>query len=505
MIQTVGQRGPQPSDNVSPSTRPKAGNRKPDWRPNSPATAVQFGGGIKQSLLNGSVNTFQNITEVFLWGFMAQDMVAMWLPRVWTSLQVGKQPYDPNQDPQMKDKPFGHQAKAWLANNWKGLNWVNFFEETKREVATGPGLLAVPALAFVLNRAMANPAIELSASSIETLGEGLKTHLEENVKDKTYTSGQKNEFIKDAKTYLKRVFADTEFANKDENKQLISDWVENEVDSSFEHVKKQGFQRLGSKVQKVFSPEKEPEALSSSRKKLDTAIWEFNRDSRINEYDYLKLGVIVDTKPLNNRGNTWVSYQPEALKEVKTKAAIKGTQEEAIAKAKNLVKQIPFAQVQNDVSRMGGYLNKIWDNFEKSGHTNIGDATEKTMKELTRNKWLFGGGVTFLTAAYLVKLAFWSQNHDSYQATRMLTEEALKKNQQHSNRQLSNLTLPQAGLPFGSQPAFSPFVNNAPARPPFSPSVTGFTQPAFNPVPFSQSPSSQQARFQSKWAEGGQV
>lgn len=499
MIQTVGQRGPQPSDNVSPSTRPKAGNRKPGWRSDSPATAVQFGGGIKQSLLNGSVNTFQNITEVFLWGFMAQDMVAMWLPRVWTSLQVGKQPYDPNQDPQMKDKPFGHQAKAWLANNWKGLNWVNFFEETKREVATGPGLLAVPALAFVLNRAVANPATELSASAIETLGEGLKT----NLKDKTYTSGQKNEFIKDAKTYLKQVFADTEFAKKHEHEQLISEWIESELDASVEHAEKPAPKRLGSNFRQAFSLEKEPEALSSNRKKLDTAIWEFNCKNRINKYE-LADGVMEDTKPLNNRGNTWISYQPDALEKVKTKAADKGTQKEAIAEAKNLVRQTSFAQVQNDVSRMGGYLNKIWDNFEKAGHADIGEATEKTMKELTRNKWLFGGGVTLLTAAYLVRLAFWSQNHDSYQATRMLNEEALRKNQTHSNRQQSNL-IPQAGLPFGSQPAFSPFVNNASARLPFSPSVNGFVQPVFNPMPFNQSPSSQQARFQGKRAEGGQV
>jgi hypothetical protein len=503
MIQTVGHRGLQPPDNVSPSTRPKAGKRKPEPYSGSPATAVRFGGGIKQSLLNGSVNTFQNITEVFLYGFLAQDMLAMWLPRVWSSLQVGKHSYDPNQDPKMKDKPFGAHMKAWLTANWKGLNWVNFFEETKREVATGPGLLAVPALAFVLNRAMANPAIELSASSIETLGEGLKTHLKEHCKDKTYTSGQKKEFIQDAKAYLKRLFADTDFAKQ--NEQSISDWIESEVESSFEHVKKQGVQRLGSKVKKAFSPEKESEALSLNRKKLDTAIWEFNKSHRINKYD-LGNGVIEDTNPLNNRGKTWVSHQPDALKLKVAKAGHQETQKEAIAESKNLVKQVQFAEVQNDVSRIGGYLNKIWDNFEKAGHVNIGDATEKTMKELTRNKWLFGGGVTLLTAAYLVRLAFWSQNHDSYQATRLLVQDASKKNHPHSNRQQqSNPIPPQAGLPFGSQPAFSQFVNNVPVRPPVSLNASGFIQPGFNPMPFSQSPSIQQTRFQNKRVEGGQV
>ncbi len=443
-----------------------------------------------------------------MWGFLAQDMVAMWLPRVWTSLQEGKKPYDPMQDPQTKDKPFNEQVKAWVSGNCKGLNWVNFFEGTKREIATGPGLLAVPALAFMLNRAMANPATELSAPAIEGLGLGLKTHLTEHLKGKTYAKGQKEEFIKDAQTYLKKVFADTEFSKK--HAASISEWIESEVKSSVEHAQKPGLERLASNAKHAFNREKDPASVTASRQKLDRDIWWFNREERINEY-HLEHGVIRDTKPLNNRGKAWVSYQPDALEKAKSKAASssEGVAKEGLADAKKLVSQINFAQVQNDVSRVGGYLNKVWDNFEKAGHTNIAEATEKTMKELTRNKWLFGGGVTVLTAAYLVKLAFWAQNHGTYQATRLLTEDAAKKNNNAvSGRTPNHPFSPQAGLPFGSQPAFSRFANQVPVRPPSSLSGNGLMQPLASQaaqLPFGSSVPAPHPLFQGKRAEGGQA
>ncbi len=460
MTQPVGHRGILSPNYASPLARPQAGKKALAPHANAAKGSVQFGG-VQQALLNGSVATFQNITEVFLWGFLAQDMIAMWLPRVWTSLQEGKETYDPSEDPNTQDKPFGEQVRSWLTGNWKGLNWVNFAEGTKREIATGPGLLAVPALAFMLNRALANPATELSAPSIEGLGEGLKAHL----KDKKYGAGKKSEFIQDVKQYLNQVFADKDFANN--HAKLISNWVDEEVTASETHfAKHNGFQRLWENFKYGIGQAQDPAKLTEARKKLDEAIWDFNRKERMLAYDQ---GLIQDTRPLNNTGKTWFAYKPaERLKlEAKLKnATTKEAKQAILDEAKGVIAHTKFDHLKNDMTRVGGYLNKIWANFEKNGHTGIVDATDKSMKELTRNKWLFGGGVFVLTAAYLVKLAFWAQNSGTYQATRLLNDDAAKKSEksgkacktdkkdQRSRGMQSNPTSTPAGLPLNAQPAF---------------------------------------------------
>lgn len=510
MTQPVGHRGPQPLNYVSPSARPKTGRRKAGPQVGSTASGVKFGGGMGQSLLNGSVGTFQKITEVFLWGFLAQDALAMWLPRVWTSLQEGKETYDPNEDPQVKNKPFGDQVKAWLTGNWKGLNWVNFFEGTKREFATGPGLLAVPATAFMLNRALANPATELSTSSINGFGEGLQHHLVKEKYKNLFTGEKGKESLKNAvKDYVEEAFVDIKRMVEDvsqtpearvkarELQKIIKVWANAEVDESVKHASLPGPKRLVENVKQAFGQGSPDKNLPALRKSVEEKLWDFNREYRINKYDFKKLGVIVDTNPLNNTGKTWVSYQPEKIEKI---LADKVTTAD-IENAKKAVRQTEFANVKNDVARIGGYVNKIWNNHADKEGSKIAEATERTVKELTRNKWLFGGGVTLLTAAYLVKLAFWAQNHGTYQATRLLTDNAAKNNKRSRNEQPNN-TQSQAGLPFGSQPAFSRFTTNFSVRPQPSPSLSGngFIHPSFN-----QPAAVHQALFQGKKTEGGQA
>jgi hypothetical protein len=457
------------------------------------AGSVKFGG----ALLNGSVNTFQNITEVFLWSFLAQDMIAMWLPRVWTSLQEGKVPYDPGQDPAVKNKPFREQVGAWLSGNWKGLNWVNFYEGTKREIATGPGLLAVPAVAYMLNRATLSPAVELPAESIKGLGEGLQARLGK----KTLT--QKSDLIAETKQYLREGFADIEQVAKNglkgsdaktsdkakgmakDIKKLIETWVNAEVDESVAFADQNGAERVSNGVKRLFSREKTTSKAETEFNKLKDQLWDFNRKYRVNAYG--KLGeVIKDETPLNNTGKAWFTYRPDKLEA-------------------DFVKQRNFAEIRNDVSRVGGFLNKLWANLEKEGKMAVGDVTEKTWKQLIRTKWLMGVGVTSLTAAYLVKLAFWAQNHGTYQATRLLKEEdAARKS--HPNHKRPGCQQPsalpfQAGLPFGAEPAFSrwgqasAFAAGAPASLNTA-RISPFTlqRPGYHPLP-----------AQGQWAEGGQA
>lgn len=522
MTQAVGHRGPQPPNYVSSFARPKAGSKlatRP--QPKANANGVKFGG-MGQALMNGSVNTFQNITEVFLAGFLAQDVFAMWMPRVKTALQEGQETYDPTQDPEMKDKPFKEQARAWVTGNVQGLNWINFFEATKREFATGPGLLAVPALAFMINRALANPAIELSHASLKGIGEGLPEHLKE-------TSAQfknKNEFSKVVKGYLENTFTDInhvadkglEGADSKVSKQakgeagkireIVKQWIDTEVDGSVKHAELSGRKRFVENFKRTFGKGNVNENLPTLREKVETEIWNFNRKYRINEYKEMQ-GLIQDKAPLNNTAKTWHSYRLD-----KIKAALAEKTEAVVAEAKKGLRQTEFANIRNDVTRVGGFINKAWEKYEAGNKSNIAKATDDAMKSLITRKWAFGTGVTLLTAAYLVKLAFWAQNHGTYQATRLLNDDASKskdkKGSEGSRNATTNAVQTQAGLPFGSQPAFSRLGQNFANRPQSSLSGNGFIHPVLNQSTLSQStfntPALNQfSLFQGRRAEGGQA
>ncbi len=498
MTQPVGHGGCKPPHHLPPAARPKAADRKmaPATQSGS-ASGVKFGGAI----LNGSVNTFQNITEVFLWGFLAQDMIAMWMPRVWTSLQEGKVSYDPSQDPAVKNKPFREQVGAWLSGNWKGLNWVNFYEGTKREIATGPGLLAVPAVAYMLNRVTLNPAVELPAESIKGLGEGLQARLGKK------TFNKKSDLIDEAKRYLREGFADIEQvannglinlikgsevdaktsnkakARAQEIRGLIETWVNAEVDESVDFAKENGFKRMSNGFKRL-GKEKASSEAENAFKALKDKLWEFNREYRINAYAQLDK-VIQDEAPLNNTGKAWFTYRPDTLKA-------------------EFVKQRNFADIRNDVSRVGGFVNKLWANLEKEGQTAVGDVAGKTWKQLMSKKWLMGVGVTSLTAAYLVKLAFWAQNHGTYQATRLLKEEAAARKNHDNNKRTGSQqpsAMPfQAGLPFGGEPAFSRWgQSNA-----FAAAAPGSLNNA-RFAPFGLQRPGYAVPVQGPWTEGGQA
>lgn len=83
---------------------------------------------------------FQPITENYLWGFMAQDVLGLWLPRIWTSLERGRIPYDESKDPRAPYRSRSAQRRhAWM-KTIHGLNYWNGWEETAREVQNGPGI-----------------------------------------------------------------------------------------------------------------------------------------------------------------------------------------------------------------------------------------------------------------------------------------------------------------------------------------------------------------------------
>jgi len=345
-------------------------------------------------------------------------------------------------------------------------------------------LLAVPALAFMLNRAVANPAIELSHSSLQGMGAGLKAHL-------TANPGNEKDLTQKVKDYLEKSFVDinqvvdnakaSDIKRKmaKETQDLISDWVDAEVDESVALAELPGHKRWVENARQVFgkaplqeteNPNLLPEQkLSALRSRVENAIWDFNREHRINGYEELH-GLIKDATPLNNTAKTWFSYSPDKILSAKAETPAASV----IAEAKKGLQHVGFGQIKNDVSRVGGFIKEIQKNHAKDTAKPMGEVVESTMKQLVGRKWIFGTSVTLLTAAYLVKLAFWAQNHGTYQATRLLNDSASKskhKNQKGSEGSHgSNAANPQlqAGLPFGSQPAFSQLAAMVPHRSPLN-------------------------------------
>lgn len=88
---------------------------------------------------------FQLITESFMWNFFVQDFFSLWVPRVSSALRRGRDKYNPETDPKFqKGKPL-RQWMRHLYKNVAGLNYKNSWEETLREVETGPGIFVFPA------------------------------------------------------------------------------------------------------------------------------------------------------------------------------------------------------------------------------------------------------------------------------------------------------------------------------------------------------------------------
>lgn len=144
------------------------------------AGQLRFGGvkleGLNRSMVKNMVSIFQRISEVFVWSFLAQDTIAVWVPRIGISLKVGSKPYDPQQDPENKKLPPGRLMLKTLYKRAKGLNWPNFAEETWREICTGPGMLIVPTLFFMLarNALLLKEALTLSKGDLLAFKEMLK-------------------------------------------------------------------------------------------------------------------------------------------------------------------------------------------------------------------------------------------------------------------------------------------------------------------------------------------
>ncbi len=95
---------------------------------------------------DGAASIFKPITEQYIYGFFAQDVVALWIPRIINALRRGRNAYNPNEDPNLREGHPIQQKLHALYMNVKGLNYPNCIEETSREVETGPGLIVAQSI-----------------------------------------------------------------------------------------------------------------------------------------------------------------------------------------------------------------------------------------------------------------------------------------------------------------------------------------------------------------------
>lgn len=98
---------------------------------------------------------FQLVRGNFVWEFLMLDVAALWLPRIFNSLRRGAKKYDQHADPEAKNRhpiaQFGH----WIYKTTAGLNYANAFEETMREMESGPVMFIMPSVVMATASAMA--------------------------------------------------------------------------------------------------------------------------------------------------------------------------------------------------------------------------------------------------------------------------------------------------------------------------------------------------------------
>lgn len=91
---------------------------------------------------------FKPITEDYFWGFLARDILGLWAPRIVNSLHRGRVPYNPQSDPlygkREKLEQWIHEKREGI----RGLNYWNAWEETAREIQSGPGWMIAHSILF---------------------------------------------------------------------------------------------------------------------------------------------------------------------------------------------------------------------------------------------------------------------------------------------------------------------------------------------------------------------
>lgn len=358
------------------------------------SVAMRAGNQALQGATEKLIPIFQKITEVFVWAFLAQDAIAMWLPRVGTSLTTGRIKYETAGDKDVQNLPFKEQAKIWLRKNIKGLNWVNFNEETKREFATGPGVLTIPAIIFAVSRRMfGKSATELSYHSLKEMTHGFQEHLGKSGLAHEVGEIGADKYQAEVRKYIAGMFQDPDYARHllpdhlrtdavQNYRQYIDDWAGRYVDAVFN--------ASGSREKNKL--------LGQLAEQFEEVLTGFNRNYRLKPYQYTRNNFTEAVeRPLHRSGYIHVAFDD----------ASKAAHE-------------PIGHVLKNIRRWSDLAESVW--AERGVGQKLAEVAENVFKKIAAKKFLIAVGTTALAGAYLIKLAFWAQNHDSYNATRLLKD-----------------------------------------------------------------------------------
>ncbi len=301
-------------------------------------------------LMRGLSSVFRPAAEIFIASIMVIDVFALWLPRVLGALFRGA---DKPKAP--KDASTLTKATTYL----KGLNWNNAWEETWREVCSGPALFFWPTILFSMARkGFGGRAVELKQPVLESLTE--------RYSELTPSKGSKAKAL-DAGWHklLPKVFTELETAPK-EFKTFMDGWFK-----KFSQLLSE--QPIGSKNKEYVRK------LEQHEKALMDKVLDLNRThnpkKRFYKYDHIlaSFGDKPSLKPVSEVFNTLVNFR-DLVRTAKRKTAHES------AALKPLLK---------------GVYHRI-----------------------LRAKALYSVLSVGITLAFLSRLVFWAQKNNNYPANR---------------------------------------------------------------------------------------
>lgn len=452
--------------------------------PKGPALAQaqpKFGGPLTTRLTNLKLATgaktliaSEKIVEMFLWNFLILDACGMWLPRIRVSLTRGAIPYDVREDPEMKDKPLPVQVKKTIKENIKGYNWVNFYEEASREFATGPGMLMVPAVMYLLAKRLSvgGDALKLNNNTLFSHGTAFTNHMASLPADHilnraNYTPQDQAAFLNAYRAQVKNHMVNNVFAGEGFFKFDVADHIRNyraeltPADKKFlDELLPSGNIKTGKQyLEQLF--DQWVNRFVQIGKPASAAIIKGNDDMRL---AYAELHDI-----LVNKFNEGYRLN-DKLRRLRTGDSnvrlnlMQASEVNLLGESQNLHKFLGTKAVQGDLEKLSHFFGGIAKERFAGKNNLIAETVKDVWTKVRAHKGIqWAAGI--LSALYVTSLVFVVQRHNQYPGERLAhLEETRKSNPAHHDK--NALEKKQEKIIQQAQVAASPSPFTLPQRQP---------------------------------------
>lgn len=448
------------------------------------ATTPSATQGLTMAVSNGLAKIFRPVLENIIVGIMVVDVFAMWVPRVFGALTRGAFNYSPKTDPQAQGKTGWDLKKHVFKKRIDGLNWINAFEETMREVASGPALFVWPTLIFMAaRRGAAKTGIELSYGPLTKLTDTLAHTLEQQgakASDKSLKGALKQTIMGlfGDETMLKTKMPE----HGKTYGEHLTQWTDRLVEA---------FWKQNPARSKPLSASAYESTLEHLKKDLCQTIEGYNRlhhaESRFYNYDKTLV------KWLNRLDSKGLKKTIELDKEGKLPMIAAGKLVEHLDKWKDFLHQVDHVHM-------------------KAPSKPLVPIMEGLRQTLTIKKAALSLGTIGFTLLFLFRLVYWAQSHNNYEANRLIpldelqigmSEHGLKANRPASSakkeKHPASAATPAKTLNFqhkGSLPlAYTPLIQIPTAYPSASPALALPASIPTAPSAWGASPSLAQSTF----------